>query len=474
MIYLYNHLLSESIRSTNKTDSAPIPQPFAQQKSRAYQRCPFVEPAVKNWKTRREGEKSYSHKKSKNVAPPPSSLAEGILSRQLADSALYLYSQTTFISWHFSYAFDKGRLRTQLQESLGENMGLKLKLQEAITAHSSCAIDYDGHSRGDTFGGRGSPIERQLKKLSTTNTNLQEASRRRTVERDASDAQSQDMNRVIYEEHSRGFEKALHQVPFVMNVSIEEVPFYMMKDLYKGDLVPIREIPHEEMVKVGEVGVVEEVLNVEFVGNFLPTDCQTLTIDTDLTTKLSSRCSLGTFLVAQLEVIVHLKCSPNLSRHQEFTWNVPRCSATRVHLVHMAATSLRSGKMFNIEAQVFNVPPKGRFNILECRLHILLWSLFMTYCALVVDKHFSRGVEKPLLYKSLPIRTDRVILFKLVMLTFSPSSCFFSRSHISSLQYFSVRSASTEFTSIVGFVKASLMIDESCVFSFPLANLDKA
>lgn len=97
----------------------------------------------------------------------------------------------------------------------------------------------------------------------------------------------------------------------------------------------------------------------------------------------------------------------------------------------------------------------------------------MTYCAFAIEKHFSRGVEKPLLYRLLPIRTNRVILFELVMLTFSPSSAS-SVGLVFRLFNISSRGRLYQSTSIIGFVKGSLMIDESCVFTFPLANLDKA
>ncbi|BAT88649.1 hypothetical protein VIGAN_05219500, partial [Vigna angularis var. angularis] len=92
-----------------------------------------------------------------------------------------------------------------------------------------------------------------MQELVTVNQNLGEASRRVRHERDsmvtkfqARDLQIEEMHKAIYEEHIRGFEKAKRQIPYVLNMSIEGVDFDVMKDIYQGELVPLKEIPDEE------------------------------------------------------------------------------------------------------------------------------------------------------------------------------------------------------------------------------------
>lgn len=43
-----------------------------------------------------------------------------------------------------------------------------------------------------------------------------------------------------------GFEKALRQTSLLLNVSVDGVGFDVRKDVYKGNLVPLRDIPKEE------------------------------------------------------------------------------------------------------------------------------------------------------------------------------------------------------------------------------------
>ncbi|BAU03044.1 hypothetical protein VIGAN_UM004200 [Vigna angularis var. angularis] len=71
------------------------------------------------------------------------------------------------------------------------------------------------------------------------------------------------MKKAIYEEHSLGFEKAMRQIPYLLNVSTDGDGFDVMKDIYQGQLVPLKDIPNEELeveiiVEPTEEVVVEE------------------------------------------------------------------------------------------------------------------------------------------------------------------------------------------------------------------------
>ncbi|KOM50519.1 hypothetical protein LR48_Vigan08g134600 [Vigna angularis] len=101
-------------------------------------------------------------------------------------------------------------------------------------------------------------LEEQMNKLLAFSRNLSKAERDVRKERDAlvnkvqiQDAQIVEMQTAIYNQHTRGFEKALRQIPCrnakgLLNVSIEGTGFDIMKDMYKGELIPLKDIPNDE------------------------------------------------------------------------------------------------------------------------------------------------------------------------------------------------------------------------------------
>ncbi|WVZ17484.1 hypothetical protein V8G54_010466 [Vigna mungo] len=98
----------------------------------------------------------------------------------------------------------------------------------------------------------------------TFNKNLGKAMRDIRLETDAltkklqtQNLQIDDMHKAIYDKHSRRFEKAMRQVSFLLNISTEGVGFDVMKDVYQGELIPLKDILDEEF----EVEVlIEEVV----------------------------------------------------------------------------------------------------------------------------------------------------------------------------------------------------------------------
>lgn len=73
----------------------------------------------------------------------------------------------------------------------------------------------------------------------------------------------EDMRMTIVEEQTRGFKKALRQVSHLLNISTEGADFDVKKDVYHGNLVPLRDIPKGALLEVGptqvaEVGIDEE------------------------------------------------------------------------------------------------------------------------------------------------------------------------------------------------------------------------
>lgn len=84
------------------------------------------------------------------------------------------------------------------------------------------------------------------KSLGTTCCNVRLEKDALAAKTKAQDLQIAEMKKAVYEEHSLGFEKALRQIPYLLNVSIDGVGFDVKKDIYQGKLVPLKNIPDEE------------------------------------------------------------------------------------------------------------------------------------------------------------------------------------------------------------------------------------
>lgn len=181
--------------------------------------------------------------------------------QQIVDAALELSTWVALLSWHLTYAFDRGKLQTCLTEATEVNARLQAKLQEALATHSGCEAKYQESAhlldevkkimmsssefarslkqQNTDLAKENHKLNGQLVKLSVKEAELREASRKITKERDALAAwaeivmaEVQDMSHVIYDKHLLRFEKALRQIPFVLNVSMEEAEFDVMKDIY--------------------------------------------------------------------------------------------------------------------------------------------------------------------------------------------------------------------------------------------------
>ncbi|KOM54361.1 hypothetical protein LR48_Vigan10g025300 [Vigna angularis] len=219
-----------------------------------------------------------------NLADDEQGVVENISEKQLVDSALELSCRTALANWHLAYASDKGILRARLNDSQSENATLKLILEEAIVAHSKCKEKQVESSQllfdVERIMGDAKKIARDLKRqneeleeavegLKSRNQELEETVV--TLKEQMNDLLAFNQNlsqagrdvRPIYEEHSRGFEKAMRQIPYMLNVSIEEVGFDVMKDIYNRELVPLKNIPDEELEAEITVEPTEEVATEE-------------------------------------------------------------------------------------------------------------------------------------------------------------------------------------------------------------------
>ncbi|XP_022640593.1 uncharacterized protein LOC111242299 [Vigna radiata var. radiata] len=220
--------------------------------------------------------------------------------QQLAEATLELSLRAALGIRNFANAM--GKLRAQLNESQNENSTLKLKLEEVVAGHSECEkkqkesarLIADAERLMEEAQRTGRELIKQNEELAEAaevlrkqdqehratilhlkqqltevvgfSKNLSMAERNVRCERDAlikkvqgEYIQIEEMGNAIVEEHTLRFEKALRQIPYFLNMSTDGVGFDVMKDIYQGKLVPLKDIPNEEFgVAVPAEGVVPE------------------------------------------------------------------------------------------------------------------------------------------------------------------------------------------------------------------------
>ncbi|WVY94184.1 hypothetical protein V8G54_033272 [Vigna mungo] len=121
----------------------------------------------------------------------------------------------------------------------------------------------------------------------------------------------------IYEEHRLRFKKALRQILFLLNIPAEGVGFDVMKDICKGEMVSLNQIPDDDLE--GKVAFGADDQEVE---HGIEEGREAKAAEVAGGVNESSR---GTFLAARLVLGVHSGTFPRLVlSQQEFTRNVPR------------------------------------------------------------------------------------------------------------------------------------------------------
>ncbi|WVY97886.1 hypothetical protein V8G54_030037 [Vigna mungo] len=260
---------------------------------------------------------SLGHKVNFNLTEDEENVLKLMSEQQLAEAALELFCRAAVMlaNWNSAYASDRGKLRAQLNESQNENSTLKLKLEEVVAAHSGCEKKQKESAQliadAERLMGEAQRTGRELKKQNEElveaaevlrkqdqehratilnlkqqltevmgfSKNLSMAERNVRCERDAlikkmqgQYIQIEEMGNAIVEEHTLRFEKALRQIPCFLNMSTDGVGFDVMKDIYQGKLVPLKDIPNEEFgVAVPAEVVPEETVEgeatVEMVAN---------------------------------------------------------------------------------------------------------------------------------------------------------------------------------------------------------------
>ncbi|WVY92895.1 hypothetical protein V8G54_031983 [Vigna mungo] len=210
------------------------------------------------------------HKEDFKLAEDEKNVVEHMFDQQLTDSALKLSCRATLANWNLVYAFDwekqaeSAQLIVEVEHILvNAQEGDQYLKRQKEELEETCL-----KSRNQEVEEIIVKLKEQLNKVMAFNRNLGEVGCNVRHERDtlaaklqAQNLQIDEMHKAIYEEHSRGFKKAMRQIPYLLNVFIEGFDFDVMKDIYQGEFVPLKDIPDEEFeAKIPTEEVAEEAV----------------------------------------------------------------------------------------------------------------------------------------------------------------------------------------------------------------------
>ncbi|WVY93443.1 hypothetical protein V8G54_032531 [Vigna mungo] len=183
-------------------------------------------------------------------------VVEAMSEQQMTDTTMELACCTAMATWHLAYASDRGVLRFKLKR-------VQTQLNETVASHSQ----YEKNRKILKSCWR-KLVDNQDQKATIVSLRIAEKEARE--DKDTLHAKvgedkeiMEEMGMTIVEEHTRGFKKALRQVSHLLNISTEGAGFDVKKDVYHGNLVPLRDIPEAVLSEVGpiqvaEVGIEEE------------------------------------------------------------------------------------------------------------------------------------------------------------------------------------------------------------------------
>ncbi|KOM31229.1 hypothetical protein LR48_Vigan01g078400 [Vigna angularis] len=162
----------------------------------------------------------------------------------------------------------EGKRRTNLKESRDEVAALKLKLEEEMTAHSQSKKKHaETTLLLANIEGTMADIRRFGHELQTKNDELAKTNEEHIA-----------TNKLLKEQNAKlldhgkhlgtayrdaRFQKALTHIPLLLNASIDGAGFDVMRDLYQGKLVPLKEILDEEFVEEAPSSTTEEKVEGE-------------------------------------------------------------------------------------------------------------------------------------------------------------------------------------------------------------------